>query len=69
VISGVRLSGEVGCADTQLLKPEIAKSQRAKVVSRADVTGMDVDTGDVCPVPVGPEGKNRCSGARGHHLG
>jgi hypothetical protein len=53
----------------KLPKPEITKSRRAEVVGHADATWMDVDTWDVCHVPVGPEGKCRCSGPGWHHLG
>jgi hypothetical protein len=52
----------------KLSKPEIVKSRGAEVVGQVDITWMDVDPWDVCHVLVGPEGKCRHSGARGHHL-
>jgi hypothetical protein len=52
----------------KLPKPEIAKSQRAEVVGRVDITWMDMDPWDVCNVPVGSEGKLDAVGAGGSHL-
>jgi hypothetical protein len=49
----------------KLLNPEIMKSQRVEVVGRDDVTWVDVDTWDVCHVPVGPEGKVEAMGPEG----
>jgi hypothetical protein len=37
----------------KLLKPKIAKVQRAEVVGWVDITWIDVDTWDECHMPVG----------------